>query len=35
MGCDKDRFALANSRFLPSARGLKDRTSDLTTEGPF
>ena len=27
--------ALANARFLRGARGLKDRTSDLTTEGPF
>ena len=35
MGSDKDRSALANSRFLRSARGLKNRTSDLTTEGPF
>ena len=35
MGSDKERSALANARFLRSARGLKDRASDLKTEGPL
>jgi len=35
MGSDKDRSALADSHFLRGAHGLKDPTSDLTTEGLF